>query len=367
MESPSELLEKILTERRANWIQEQLESFIKKGNLPNDDSWKKLYQEPPSADKTLLPAIPKEWVWSTISQLGELNRGKSKHRPRNDPVLYGGSYPFIQTGDVRAADGVLINYTQSYSEKGLAQSRLWPKGTLCITIAANIAETAILGFDACFPDSIVGFISQGKLVSTEYVEFFFRTAKKDLDRYAPATAQKNINLEILRHVAIPLMAVAEQEYLALIVREKLDATNRTENTIDLKIESSAALKASILEKAFSGELVRNNSKQDVRELIDKIKAEKKMLKSERLNRTDIKVKKVTSIRRPLLVVLNELNASLTPEELMQEAGFSLDDIEDFYIELASLSDKIETIAPRIELLKSWPYEKEASFRLKLKD
>ncbi|WP_176377474.1 restriction endonuclease subunit S, partial [Escherichia coli] len=107
------------------------------------------------------------------TQLGELNRGKSKHRPRNDPSLYGGDYPFVQTGDVRAADGLLTNYKQTYSKKGLAQSRLWPKGTLCITIAANIAETAILGIDACFPDSVVGFIPQNENISVEYIEFFF--------------------------------------------------------------------------------------------------------------------------------------------------------------------------------------------------
>jgi hypothetical protein len=83
---------------------------------------------------------------------------KSKHRPRNDPDLYrDGFVPLVQTGDVARANGVITTYTALYNKKGLAQSRLWHKGTLCITIAANIADSAILGFDACFPDSIVGF------------------------------------------------------------------------------------------------------------------------------------------------------------------------------------------------------------------
>ena len=85
-------------------------------------------------------------------------RGKSRHRPRNEPSLYGGKYPFIQTDDVRNAGLVVESYSQTYSELGLAQSKLWPSGTVCITIAANIAETAILGFDACIPDSIIGVV-----------------------------------------------------------------------------------------------------------------------------------------------------------------------------------------------------------------
>ncbi|MEN3160324.1 restriction endonuclease subunit S [Alkalimonas sp. NCh-2] len=366
LDPADKLLERILTERRENWEQEQLKAFATKGSLPKGDGWKEKYKVPPVADVSLLPELPTQWVWSTITQLGELNRGKSKHRPRNDPVLYGGSYPFIQTGDVRAADGVLKTYTQTYSEKGLAQSRLWPKGTLCITIAANIAETAILGIDACFPDSIVGFIPHDKLVSVEYIEFFFRTAKQNLDRYAPATAQKNINLEILKSVAVPLMSVAEQQALVLAVSEKLDAANRAENLINSKIKYSAALKASILTKAFSGGLVPNESAQSALELLEKINAEKQQLVKEAKGKPK-KEKKVTKGRKSLESVLKTIKEPVSPEELMQLAEFSLEEVEEFYIELAMLSDRLEKVTPTKEQLKSWPYEKDASLKLKLKD
>lgn len=366
IEPADRLLGRILAERREHWEQEQLKAFAAKGSLPKDDRWKEKYKEPPVADASLLPELPAQWVWSTITQLGELNRGKSKHRPRNDPVLYGGDYPFIQTGDVRAADGVLKTYTQTYSEKGLAQSRLWPKGTLCITIAANIAETAILGIDACFPDSIVGFIPHDKLVSVEYVEFFFRTAKQNLDRYAPATAQKNINLEILESVAVPLMSVAEQQALVLEVSEKLDAANRAENLINSKIKHSAALKASILTKAFSGGLVPNESAQSALELLEKIKLEKQKLVNEAKSKPK-KEKKVTTGRKSLESVLKTIKEPVSPEELMQLAEFSLEEVEEFYIELAMLSDRLEKVTPTKDQLKNWPYEKDASLKLKLKD
>jgi type I restriction enzyme, S subunit len=100
---------------------------------------------------------PVGWRMVALAELGKVARGKSKHRPRNDPRLLGGPYPFIQTGDVRRSTGYIRDYSATYSEFGLAQSKLWPEGTLCITIAANIAETGILTFPACFPDSVVGF------------------------------------------------------------------------------------------------------------------------------------------------------------------------------------------------------------------
>ena len=97
------------------------------------------------------------FVEATLPELGEFGRGVSKHRPRNDPMLLGGIYPLIQTGDVANSELYITSYNSTYSEFGLKQSKMWDKGTLCITIAANIAKTAILGIDACFPDSIVGF------------------------------------------------------------------------------------------------------------------------------------------------------------------------------------------------------------------
>ena len=105
-----------------------------------------------------LPKIPNEWKYIPLAKLGDLGRGKSKHRPRNDARLFeNGKYPFLQTSEVKAASKYITEYSKMYGEFGLQQSKLWKAGTLCITIAANIAETAFLGIDACFPDSVVGF------------------------------------------------------------------------------------------------------------------------------------------------------------------------------------------------------------------
>ena len=142
-----------------------------------------------------------DWEIKSLSELGELNRGVSKARPRNSPELLGGPYPLIQTGEVANAKTYITSFNSTYSEKGLAQSKMWPKGTLCITIAANIAQTSILTFDACFPDSVVGFISRN-MTNELFIHYWFSFFQKILDEQAPQVAQKNINLKILSELNV---------------------------------------------------------------------------------------------------------------------------------------------------------------------
>jgi len=197
--------------------------------------------------------LPEGWRWTKLPELGHLGRGKSKHRPRNADFLYGGEYPFIQTGDIRYADGVITSYTQTYSEAGLAQSKLWTKGTLCITIAANIADTAILGFDACFPDSVVGFIANED-VEVKFIEFYIRTIKDSLERFAPATAQKNINLDVLQKVPVPLPPLEEQRRIVAEVERRLSVVGEVESAVEAGLVRAGRLRQAVLRSAFEGKL-----------------------------------------------------------------------------------------------------------------
>ena len=115
------------------------------------------------------------WEPKSLDELGYVGRGRSRHRPRDAAHLYGGPHPFVQTGDVKHAGLYLTEYTRTYSDAGLAQSRMWPAGTLCITIAANIADTSILGLDACFPDSVIGFIPDDKKADARFIKYLFDT------------------------------------------------------------------------------------------------------------------------------------------------------------------------------------------------
>lgn len=204
-----------------------------------------------------LPRIPSEWRYIPLSKLGDLGRGKSKHRPRNDDILFeNGKYPFIQTGDIKSANKAnkyVTTYSKMYGDYGLQQSKLWPKGTLCITIAANIAETAFLGIDACFPDSVVGFTAYEHVLPA-YIKYFIESEKIRLWAFAPATAQKNINLDTLENLIVPYCSLKEQQKVVDEIESRFSVCDSIEITIDTALQQAEALRQSILKQAFEGKL-----------------------------------------------------------------------------------------------------------------
>ena len=204
----------------------------------------------PPITKTEIPfEIPSNWVWCRLGEIGDLKRGKSKHRPRNDESLFeNGIYPFIQTGDVSKAkfnQDLIITVNNYYNEFGLKQSEMQMKGTFCITIAANIAECGFLDFDACVPDSIVCFSALNKYFE-KYAFYYLKIAKEELEKFAPATAQKNINLGILNDLRIPIPPLEEQKRIV----EKLEHLMAQCNALETHITESAALNAQLLQQVL---------------------------------------------------------------------------------------------------------------------
>ena len=197
---------------------------MEKSKLIAEGRIKKEKQLPPITEDDCPFEIPNEWEWVRLTDVGEVSRGRSKHRPRNDTILYrDGTYPLIQTGDVARSGGLITSCSASYNDVGLAQSRMWPKGTLCLTIAANIADVGILDFDACFPDSVVGFNAFKPIASNKYFLYMLMAYKAILDSMATRSAQKNINLETIASLAYPLPPLAEQKRIVARVEEVLAA------------------------------------------------------------------------------------------------------------------------------------------------
>ena len=213
-------------------------------------------QQLPEPDLEMAPfELPTGWAWGRFPELGTFGRGKSKHRPRNDPALFeSGDHLLIQTGDVARSRGVIETYTNKYNDFGLSQSLKWPRGTLCITIAANIADSGILSFEACFPDSVVGFVPASMFDNARYFEYFVRTAKANLLEFAPATAQKNINLEILSQVLIPLPPLAEQSRIVARVDELMAICDQLEAQITETEQDSRRFLEAVLIEALSPDL-----------------------------------------------------------------------------------------------------------------
>lgn len=186
------------------------------------------------------------WEVSYLADMGELSRGVSKHRPRNAPELLGGSMPLIQTGDVANADMYIRDFHSTYSDLGVSQSKIWKAGTLCVTIAATIGKCAILDFDACFPDSVVGFAVNKKRCNNEYVYFIFKSLQSILEENAPAVAQKNINLKVLNNLEIPLPPLPLQQFFAA----RITAIEQQKQRISESIKDLETLLASRMQYWF---------------------------------------------------------------------------------------------------------------------
>ena len=196
-----------------------------------------------------------KWEGKTLEQISDVfGRGKSKHRPRNDKKLFGGDYPFIQTGDIRNSEHCVTNYSQTYNEVGLSQSKLWPKGTICITIAANIAETGVLSFEACFPDSVIGIVVNKELADIDFVEYLLQSFKVNLQALSKGSAQDNINLGTFKDKLFPFPPVKKQQQIVKKLNSLSAETKKLEGIYQQKINDLEELKKSVLEKAFKGEL-----------------------------------------------------------------------------------------------------------------
>ena len=203
------------------------------------------------------PEVPEDWEVWRLKQATRILRGKFTHRPRNDPTLYDGPYPFVQTGDVARAGKNVRTYSQTLNEAGRAVSRVFPAGTLVMAIAANIGDVAVLDFDACFPDSVVGFVPQTS-VQRDFLYYLFVVMKRELIRDAPVNTQGNLNVDRLGFQQIPLPTLPEQE----CVIQHIDAT-----TGDLDIAVGRIRRQIRLLREFRTRLIADvvTGKLDVRE------------------------------------------------------------------------------------------------------
>ena len=199
--------------------------------------------------ETEIGPVPKGWAVSTLGNSARLERGRFMHRPRNEPRFFGGPVPFVQTGDVVKSGGRIREFTQTLNEDGVAISRVFPAGTILITIAANIGFTGILQFDSACPDSLVAIAPNSEL-NAEFLEFYLQTQQEEIDRLAPKGTQKNINIQFLRPWPVLVPSDDEQREIVAI----LDAIDRK---IDLHRRKRAVLEElfkALLHKLMTGEV-----------------------------------------------------------------------------------------------------------------
>jgi len=181
------------------------------------------------------------WQNKKLNELGSFQRGKSKHRPRNDSALFdNGKYPLVQTGEVKAANLYIDKHIATYNDFGLSQSKIWSKNTLCITIAANIAETALLSYPMCFPDSIVGFLADKKESSELFMHYVFTYIRRAIQNSASGSIQDNINIEYLTGLTFKIPTKSYQDKIVNIL-VCLDKKIELNNKINAELEAMAKL------------------------------------------------------------------------------------------------------------------------------
>jgi type I restriction enzyme, S subunit len=334
----------LLAARRQAWERMQLENFAALGKAP-PKNWSDRYPEPIPLRDPLPHTLPQGWKWVTLSQIGLLDRGRSRHRPRNAPHLFGGPYPFVQTGDIAEAKTFLRKASATYNAEGLAQSRLWPKGTLCVTVAANIGSTAILDMNACFPDSVVGFLPAGEEICVRFVEYFLRTVKLQLEAEAPATAQKSINLARLQSIPVPMPPRLEQEEIVSRLDLVMNAIAAQELAMQQAKERAEAQRRNVVETAVTGRLVpQSDSDEPAIALLERIQANLALRATRQVvpNTRRLKNAKETSSMKRIYDVLEEAGDWLSAQEAFRRCGVvdgsDIDRIEGIYAELRVLGD-----------------------------
>lgn len=194
---------------------------------------------------SLFGKIPAEWEIRELGSIAQVQRGKFQHRPRNDPRFYGGSIPFVQTGDVAASGRTLKLFSQTLNERGLRVSRIFPKGTLIMTIAANIGDIAIADFEMAFPDSLVG-INVSEAIDNNFLFYFLVTRKYHLNSIATESAQKNINLEVLNPSLVLLPSVDEQKRIAVVLTGLDEKISREVQYVDKILAIKRGMMADLL-------------------------------------------------------------------------------------------------------------------------
>lgn len=186
--------------------------------------------------KTEIGLMPESWQVAKLGDFAKIERGKFSHRPRNDSRFYGGNIPFVQTGDVSNCDGHIRIYSQTLNKKGVAISKVFPKGTILITIAANIGYTGILEFDSACPDSLIG-ITPNEVLSVEFLNQYLTTQQPLMDRIAPQGTQKNINIQFLKPWPIIRPPIEEQmeieKTLGIFDKKLFGLRNRKETLTEL--------------------------------------------------------------------------------------------------------------------------------------
>jgi type I restriction enzyme S subunit len=274
-EPASELLKRILAERRARWEAAVLAKFGGADKAPKNDQWKAKYPAPEMLDEPPSQTLPEGWVWATVDQLSVVVRGASP-RPAGHPKYFGGSIPWITVGSLTADEQpYLRSVPETVTEAGKEASRYIEPDTLLLTNSgATLGVPKIILIGGCINDGSVALLYLDYPTKL-YLYFVLKSQTKSLRTINQGAAQPNLNTTIVKGIAVPLPPLAEQLRIVDELERRLSINDELELQMDGDLRRAERLRQSILKRAFEGRLVpQDPTDEPATVLLERIRAER---------------------------------------------------------------------------------------------
>lgn len=342
LETGVQLLQRILTERRARWEAKQFAKFKEQGKTPPKD-WQKKYPEPVQPETTDLPELPDGWVWATIDQLASIGTGVTPLKSKSQ-YYAGGDIPWVTSGALN--NEVVTEAIEYVTPLALKECRLelYPAGALLVAMygeGKTRGKCSELAFPATINQAIAALVLEGAAIFCKpYIKSFLIKSYDDMRNQASGGVQPNLNLQIVRSIAIPIPPLDEQHAIADTLSVQLDAAKDQGIAIELSLEQSTAQRQNILRAAFAGELVPQDPNDERASLLlERIRAERaERAKQPKPRKT--KPKEIATMVSQLIDVLAEAGDWVPAQEAFRRCGVAdgalTERIEELYAELRKL-------------------------------
>lgn len=276
-ESGADLLQRILTERRARWEAKQLTKYAEQGKTP-PKGWQAKYPEPLAPDTSALSALPEGWSWASIDQIASVGTGVTPLRS-NRTYFEGGTIPWITSGALN--DEFVTEASEYVTASAMATCRLelFPAGSLLVAMYGE-GRTRGKCAELTFPSTINQAIAAVVLDDTAeklcpFVKAFFWNAYEAMRKQASGGVQPNLNLQIIKSLAIPIPPIDEQAIVEARLTEQLEHYDHLGVAIEVGLHQAAAQRKNILKAAFAGQLVpQDPNDEPASALLERIRAER---------------------------------------------------------------------------------------------
>ncbi len=353
-ETGTQLLQRILNERRVRWEAKQLAKFAEQGKAPPKD-WQKKYPEPVQPDTNDLPQLPEGWVWASLDMLGEIASGVAKGTKRDAGVPVR-EVPYLRVANVQRGYLDLTEVKTIFAtERDIAELTLQVgdvlfneggdrdklgRGWVWRDEVANcIHQNHVFRMRPYLPEVLPELISHH---GNTFGKTWFQNAGKQTTNLA------SINMTMLKMFPVPLGPASEQKELLIQLELQLENLNSQEQAVELGLKQSTAQRKNLLKAAFSGQLVHQDPNDEPASvLLERIRAERaERDKQPKVQKTK-QPKEVAVVMSKLIDVLADAGDWVSAQEAFRRCGVTdgaeTEQIETFYAELREL-DKAGRLA-----------------------